>query len=94
MKKYIVRNDPLSGKNEVTGMNVNPPDSGIVVLQKNEYPIVQQIGETGSPHDSYSGEIPRTTEDICVPARCAYGGGTLACSAYRSIRQLEDPCRE
>jgi len=88
-------NDPiLNGKNEVTGMDVNQPDSAIVVLQKCEYPNMQQMGETGSSHDSFSQKIPGATEDVCISARCAYGGGTLACSAYRSIRQLEAPGRE
>ena len=92
MRKYIVMNDPLLWcKNEVTGMDVNQPDGGIVVMQKSEYPIVQQIEGTGSLHDSVSLKIPGATEELCMPARCTCGGGTLACSAYRSVRQLEAP---
>jgi hypothetical protein len=75
-------------------MDVNQPDGGILVMQNSEYPIVQQIIETDPPLGSFSREIPDAQEEICVPTRCAYGGGTLACSAYRSIRQLESPGRE
>jgi hypothetical protein len=75
-------------------MDVNQPDGGISVMQKCKYPIVQQIIETGPPQGSFSQEIPMAPEEICVPARCVYGGGTLACSAYRSIRQLEETGRE
>ncbi|MDP3565182.1 MAG: hypothetical protein Q8R70_11905 [Methanoregula sp.] len=75
-------------------MDVNQPDGGILVLQNSEYPIVQQIIEKAPVQGSFSREIPGAQEEICVPSHCAYVGGTLACSAYRSIRQLEAPGRE
>ena len=88
-------NDPnIICKNEVTGMDVNQPDGGILVMQKSEYPIVQQIEATDLPPERVSLEISGAPGERAIPARRACGGGTLACSVYRSIRQLEDPNRE
>lgn len=88
-------NDPfLNGKKEVIGMDMYQLYSGIVCMQKSDYPVGQQSTETYSPSRNFFQKNTVILDNICKSACHTCRGGTLALSVYRSIREQRQHCEE
>ena len=58
--------------------------------QTNLVPAGLNVEETATPTDSITREIPNVPLNVSESFKGSYIGGTLACSMYRSIGQLEN----
>ncbi len=88
-------NDPFhNGKKEVIGMDMYQLNSGIVSMQKSDYPVGQQCTETYSPIGNFFLKITVILNDICKSAYHTCRSWTLARSVFRSIREQKQYCED